>query len=48
MPRTNATTIPVFSRWFGSWQIRIARMAGCVPQDSPSGASPIRLAAFFD
>ncbi|MEO0614645.1 MAG: class I SAM-dependent methyltransferase [Pseudomonadota bacterium] len=38
MPRTEAPLIPVFARWFGSWQVRVARRA----------LSPVALAAAYD
>ena len=38
MPRTEAPLIPVFARWFGSWQVRVARRP----------LSPDALAAAYD
>ncbi|MEL7448439.1 MAG: class I SAM-dependent methyltransferase [Pseudomonadota bacterium] len=36
MPHTNAPLIPVFARWFGSWQVRIERRA--LPTDALAAA----------
>lgn len=38
MPRTETPLIPVFARWFGSWQVRVDRRA----------LSPTALAAAYD